>query len=129
MSAQFATLLGYTHDEVKKFFPDWIEKLAKVLNVTNDEAFDEIVKWYDGYKFHHSAEPVINPVSLGLCLRDSEFKTYWSSTAVPTFLIDILKNDPRPAYHKDEREYGFFFADYEIKFIVENDELKITEIR
>ena len=44
-------------------------------------------------------------------------------------LLDILKNDPRPAYHKDEREYGFFFADYEIKFIVENDELKITEIR
>ena len=94
MSAQFATLLGYTHDEVKKFFPDWIEKLAKTLDVPADEAFGEIVKWYDGYKFHHSAEPVINPVSLGLCLRDSEFKTYWSSTAVPTFLIDILKNYP-----------------------------------
>jgi hypothetical protein len=94
MSAQFATLLGYTHDEVKKFFPDWIEKLAKILGVSKEEAFGEIVKWYDGYKFHHSAEPVINPVSLGLCLRDSEFKTYWSSTAVPTFLIDILKNHP-----------------------------------
>ena len=94
MSAQFATLLGYTHDEVKRFFPDWIEKLAKTLGVSSDEAFDEIVKWYDGYKFHYSAQPVINPVSLGLCLRDSEFKTYWSSTAVPTFLIDILKNHP-----------------------------------
>ena len=94
MSAQFATLLGYTHDEVKKFFPDWIEKLAKTLGISCDEAFGEIVKWYDGYKFHHSAEPVINPVSLGLCLRDSEFKTYWSSTAVPTFLIDILKTRP-----------------------------------
>ena len=94
MSAQFATLLGYTHDEVKRFFPDWIEKLAKTLGISCDEAFGEIVKWYDGYKFHHSAEPVINPVSLGLCLRDSEFKTYWSSTAVPTFLIDILKTRP-----------------------------------
>jgi hypothetical protein len=94
MSARFATLLGYTHDEVKKFFPDWIENLANVLGVSNDEAFDEIVKWYDGYKFHHSAEPVINPVSLGLCLRDSEFKTYWSETAVPTFLIDLLKEKP-----------------------------------
>ena len=94
MSAQFATLLGYTHDEVKRFFPDWIEKLAKTLGVSSDEAFDEIVKWYDGYKFHHSAEPVINPVSLGLCLRDSEFKTYWSSTAVPTFLVDLLKKRP-----------------------------------
>ena len=94
MSAQFATLLGYTHDEVKKFFPDWIEKLAKALDVSNDEAFGEIVKWYDGYKFHHSAEPVINPVSLGYCLRESEFRTYWSSTAVPTFLVDLLKARP-----------------------------------
>ena len=94
MSAQFATLLGYTHDEVKKFFPDWIEKLAKALDVSNDEAFGEIVKWYDGYKFHHSAESVINPVSLGYCLRESEFRTYWSSTAVPTFLVDLLKARP-----------------------------------
>ncbi|MBR3820450.1 MAG: ATP-binding protein [Kiritimatiellae bacterium] len=94
MSAQFATLLGYTHDEVKKFFPDWIEKLAGALGVSSDEAFDEIVKWYDGYRFEENAEPVINPVSLGLCLRDSKFKTYWSSTAVPTFLVDLLKKRP-----------------------------------
>ena len=94
MSARFATLLGYTHDEVKRFFPDWIENLAKTLGVSADEAFDEIVKWYDGYKFHHSAEPVINPVSLGYCLRESEVRTYWSSTAVPTFLVDLLKKRP-----------------------------------
>ena len=94
MSADFATLLGYTHDEVKRFFPDWIANLAKALGVSDDEAFGEIVNWYDGYKFHHGAEPVINPVSLGLCLRDREFRAYWSSTAVPTFLIDILKTRP-----------------------------------
>ena len=94
MSAQFATLLGYTHDEVKKFFPDWIENLAKTLGVSADDAFDEIVKWYDGYRFEENSEPVINPVSLGLCLRDSKFKTYWSSTAVPTFLVDLLKKRP-----------------------------------
>ena len=94
MSAQFATLLGYTHDEVKRFFPDWIGKLANALGVSVEEAFAEIVKWYDGDKFHHSAEPVVNPVSLGCCLRDSEFRTYWSSTAGPTFLVDLLKKRP-----------------------------------
>ena len=94
MSAQFATLLGYTHDEVKKFFPDWIDKLAKTLGGSAEEAFGEIVKWYDGYRFEEKSEPVINPVSLGLCLRDSKFKTYWSETAVPTFLVDLLKEKP-----------------------------------
>ena len=94
MSAVAATLLGYTHDEVKKYFPDWIEKLGNALGMMPEDAFAEIVKWYDGYKFHHAAEPVINPVSLGLCLKDSEFRTYWSSTAVPTFLVDLLKDKP-----------------------------------
>jgi hypothetical protein len=94
MSAQFATLLGYTHDEVQKFFPDWIEKLAKTLGVSAEEAFGEIVKWYDGYRFEENSEPVINPVSLGLCLRDAKFKTYWSETAVPTFLMDLLRDKP-----------------------------------
>jgi hypothetical protein len=94
MSAQFATLLGYTHDEVQKFFPDWIEKLAMTLGVSAEEAFGELVKWYDGYRFEENSEPVINPVSLGLCLRDAKFKTYWSETAVPTFLMDLLRDKP-----------------------------------
>ena len=94
MSAVAATLLGYTHDEVKKYFPDWIEKLGNALGMTPEEAFAEIVKWYDGYRFEENSEPVINPVSLGLCLKDSKFKTYWSSTAVPTFLVDLLKDKP-----------------------------------
>jgi hypothetical protein len=33
-------------------------------------------------------------VSLGYCLRESEFRTYWSSTAAPTFLVDLLKKRP-----------------------------------
>ena len=94
MSAVAATLLGYTHDEVKKYFPEWIEKLGFALGMTQEDAFAEIVKWYDGYRFEENSEPVINPVSLGLCLKDSKFKTYWSSTAVPTFLVDILKERP-----------------------------------
>jgi hypothetical protein len=91
---QFATLLGYTHSELTKYFSEYIEALGKKLGVSADEAFNEIIKWYDGYRFHHAAELVINPVSTGLCLNKKEFRAYWSSTAVPTFLIDILKNHP-----------------------------------
>jgi len=44
-------------------------------------------------------------------------------------LITILENDPRPAYQSDgNRVYGFEFADYEIKFTVENNKLNVTEI-
>ena len=91
---QFAILLGYTHSELTKYFSEHIEALGKKLGVSADEAFNEIIKWYDGYRFHHAAELVINPVSTGLCLNKKEFRAYWSSTAVPTFLIDILKKHP-----------------------------------
>ena len=44
-------------------------------------------------------------------------------------LYQILKNDPRPAYHTDEnRIYGFKFADYEIKFSVKDNILTVLEI-
>lgn len=104
MSTDFATLLGYTHDEVKKYFSDWIRNLAQELSFSDDQAFNEIVRWYDGYKFHHRAEPVINPVSLGLCLRNREFKGYWSETAVPTFLTNLLKDRPMNLQLSDVEE-------------------------
>ena len=94
MDARAATLFGYTHEEVLKCFPGRIHALAEANGLTDEGAFDKIVEWYDGYKFHASALPVINPVSLGQCFQRNEFNDYWSATAVPTFLIDILKERP-----------------------------------
>lgn len=43
-------------------------------------------------------------------------------------LIECLKDDPRPSYQNDERDYGMRFADYNVKFNVVNDTLKVTDI-
>jgi tRNA-Thr(GGU) m(6)t(6)A37 methyltransferase TsaA len=43
-------------------------------------------------------------------------------------LIEILKEDPRPSYHKDGRKYGFYFSDMEIFFIVNGDTLTVIDI-
>ena len=44
-------------------------------------------------------------------------------------LIQILEQDPRPSYQNDpEREYGFRFADYEIFFKVDSDNLTVTRV-
>ena len=46
-----------------------------------------------------------------------------------TALIEVLEQDPRPAYQNDpERVYGFPFAEYEVKFKVAGDELEIVDI-
>ena len=94
MHARVATLFGYTHDEVLKYFPGRIHELAEANGMTDEAAFAKIIEWYDGYKFEENAKPVINPVSLGLCFDNDKFNDYWSKTAVPTFLIDILKKNP-----------------------------------
>lgn len=44
-------------------------------------------------------------------------------------LLNILKDDPRPAYHHDnDRIYGFSFSGFEIKFNVKNDTIFVTDI-
>lgn len=43
-------------------------------------------------------------------------------------LIEILSSDPRPAYHNDDRIYGFNIFGKEIKFKVENKILTVLEI-
>ena len=45
-------------------------------------------------------------------------------------LKKVLAKDPRPAYQKDDedRVYGLFFADYEVKFKVSGELLRVVEI-
>ena len=94
MHPKTATLFGYTHEESLKCFPGRIHELAEANGLTDDEAFAKIVEWYDGYRFHAMSERVINPVSLGSCFDRGEFANYWAETAMPTFLIDILRTRP-----------------------------------
>ena len=94
MTASEATLLGYTHDELKKCFPEALKRIAAANGLSAEDAFAKVIKWYDGYRFHPSAEKVINPVSFGLCAKTGEFQNYWSTTAMTTFLTDALKKQP-----------------------------------
>ena len=44
-------------------------------------------------------------------------------------LIEVLEQDPRPAYQNDpERIYGFPFGEHEVKFKVAGDELEVVSI-
>ncbi len=44
-------------------------------------------------------------------------------------LIDVLKNDPRPAYQKDPtRRYGLTYAGLSVSFVVEEDVVKVLSI-
>ncbi len=95
LSADAATLLGYTHEEVRRYFPERLAALAEANGLDVDAAFAEVVKWYDGYLFEENAARVVNPVSLGRCLSEGKFKSYWYETGTPTFLVKMLRARPQ----------------------------------
>ena len=113
MHPRTATLFGYTHEEVLKYFPGRIHELGEANGLTDEEAFNRIIEWYDGYKFDERARKVINPVSLGICFSRGKFANYWSQTAMPTFLVDILKTRPLDfsAIDIDEADLGNYEPD------------------
>ena len=94
MDARYATLFGYTREEVLANFPEHIAALAEANGLTDAEAFARLERMYDGFKFHPKAERVFNPVSVGKCLSSGEFRNYWFETGTPTFLIDMFKRNP-----------------------------------
>ena len=94
MTAAEATLLGYTHDELKTYFPESLKRIAAANGFSKEDAFAQVIRWYDGYRFSPTSEKVINPVSFGLCAEAGDFQNYWSTTALTTFLTDALKKQP-----------------------------------
>ena len=43
-------------------------------------------------------------------------------------LIDCLKEDPRPSYQNDDREYGMKFNKYNVKFTVKDNVLTVNSV-
>jgi hypothetical protein len=92
MDAKFATMLGYTQEELEANFAEYIEHVCREQKMDRAELLNKLKLWYNGYKFHQNAETVYNPVSIGKFFESGgEFKNFWFETGTPTFLIDLLK--------------------------------------
>lgn len=85
-------LVGYTYEELIKYFDFYIEKAALKNRSTADEIIDDMRTWYDGYQFSKNAqEHIYNPYSILLFLSNLEFLNYWFATGTPTFLLQVIK--------------------------------------
>jgi len=92
MDARFATMYGYTQEEVEHYFGDRIDELADKNKIDRQEYRETIRKWYNGFRFHSDALTVYNPVSLGMFINQGgRFSNYWFSTGSPSFIFNVLK--------------------------------------
>lgn len=93
---EYGDIVGYRHDEVKKYFSGYIEKAAKELEVDSEDLFDSLVRHYDGFCFEETAKiKVFAPWSLlsFFTYPGRGFRDYWfESAGQPRVLIEYLKS-------------------------------------
>ncbi|MEI6423549.1 MAG: AAA family ATPase, partial [Lentisphaerota bacterium] len=92
MDSRYATMLGYTQEELEENFTEYIEHVCRERKMNKAALLDKLKLWYNGYKFHQNAETVYNPVSIGKFFESGgEFKNYWFETGTPSFLLKLAK--------------------------------------
>ena len=92
LNEKFAEICGISETELLQNFQPEIEALAACRNMLYDEAFAELKKRYDGYRFAKVCADIYNPFSLLNTFAKSDFAYYWFATGTPTFLVKHLAN-------------------------------------
>ena len=88
--ARYATMFGYTQDELEENFGERISALAGTQDIGAYKG--KIKEWYNGYRFEENAQTVYNPVSLAQFFESGgKFNNYWFSTGTPSFLMELTK--------------------------------------
>ena len=62
---EFNQLLGFTQNDLEKYYDPYIENAAKILKMSKNDIYQEIKQYYDGFQFSlGEKETVYNPWSL-----------------------------------------------------------------
>ncbi len=116
MDDKYSSLLGITHNELETYFHDYIDILKDKLKVNYNEAKQELINYYDGYKFSSEGELVFNPFSLLKCFYSNKFENYWFESGTPTFLPNLLAEQRYNVFDLEGVELlDIDFSSYDIK--------------
>jgi len=124
LNPKYATICGYRQVDLETTFKEHLQ----------DQNFDKIKEWYNGYKF--LGEGVYNPFDILLFISNSFiYRNYWFSTATPTFLLKLIEKNNYflPNLEnivKDEAMLNSFDVDYiELETLMwQTGYLTITEV-
>jgi hypothetical protein len=83
---KYATMLGYTEEELEINFPEYIEKaLEQFPHYTRTELLAKIRLWYNGYSWDGITK-LYNPFGILLFLSSHDFQGFWFQSGTPSFL-------------------------------------------
>ncbi len=110
LDKRYSTLLGYTTEEINKYFSDFIDQSCALLDVSRDNLLKSLEENYDGYCFDGMDEPgdvrrVYAPWSVLKFFSQPKqgFKNYWiESAGKATVLLQYIQDHSL----KDPLEYA-----------------------
>jgi hypothetical protein len=87
---EYATICGYTQEELESNFSEYIDSAAGYWNMTRETVLEKIRYWYNGYTWDGETA-IYNPFSTMNFFQIQRFANYWFNTGTPTFLINIIQ--------------------------------------
>ncbi len=117
---EYATMFGYTEEELTANFEEHLREHAKIMGKTYEDYRAEMKRWYNGFRFSTEVETTVyNPVSVALTLKKKEksFKATWATTGRPSMLMNYLKREDLLSinYEKVEEVSGEAFDVAELR--------------
>jgi hypothetical protein len=109
LDREYASICGYTQEELETYFSEYIDELAAFRNMSRDQLLDDIKQWYNGYSWDGKTS-VYNPLSTLQLFNNNNFANYWFKTATPMFLMEMLKrsNNIEPILKPIEADESMF---------------------
>ncbi|XP_065218595.1 uncharacterized protein in vnfD 5'region-like [Planococcus citri] len=95
LEPRYSTALGFTEDEIKKHFSEYIRHMANTRNpaedqkVTEHTILQEMHNWYNGYFFSKDTNfetRIFNPCSIREYLENGRIQNTWATTGRATSL-------------------------------------------
>ena len=94
---EFATMFGYTEDELSANFEEHLREHARIMGKSYDAYRAEMKRWFNGFRFaKNDKTTVYNPISVALTLYNKEpsgFSATWATTGRPSMLMNYLKRE------------------------------------
>ncbi len=101
MDEPYAAICGITQGEMLTQMSEYIEQLAVLRKMTNEQALRKLKEKYDGYHFTWPSPDIFNPFSLLNAFDKGKLDDYWFGSGTPTYLIEMLRK-----FHVSPSELG-----------------------
>ena len=118
LDKQWATICGYTDQEIDFYFAPHIQAWTDQQDIFYDKLRQQIKYWYNGYKFGANVTAVYNPFSAMNAFNKKECKNFWLQTGTPSFLVKEMKKNYRTIEY-EMLHLKSFFADEDFLGIFE----------